>query len=662
MLLGVGAGAVATGGALGGIALGHENDLNTLNTLETRDDAVTKGKRSALIADILFGVGGAMLVTGVVLVAVSYAGKNKSRRAAVAPTLTRRGGRHRGGGAVLMRGWAIASVLALVGSTAACSLALDFLQCRNNSDCINEMGTELICRDNECIVPPDPATVACSQAAECVDALGENHVCRTDQGNCAALVSDQCPTVITPDGADPGDLVWVGAIQATSPPFDIVGVPLQNAVRLAVSDFNMVANVGGKKVGLILCDSGGSADTARTAADHIIAAGAQAIVGPTFSEEVISVAESAVAESVFVISPTATNKSITGLNDQGPRVADDLQRHPSGGGARRSDRRAGSRSRQGGLVRQERSVRQRDPRGHHRPAGGATPRRRPGHPQSTRTRRSSRATKDLLSEYGARIGTAIQAQPDTIVVIGTTEARELILFYLDNWADMEPLPTLPRFIVTHGGVAVMEDIVNAVSESFRPTLMQNVLGVAPIIQDENNFDAYNIRYKIRFNDEEALTISSLSYDAAMVALLGMAGAGGDASGADIAAQMPRLADPAGTGISFGGAGVKFISDAVGVLESGANVDLQGVSGALDFNLETGEVRTNLINWGLLPRCEQPGGTNADAVPGVRARSAAGGGRVLGSARRGLSSVQSSSSSPSGGSRSRRYGLIIARNS
>lgn len=91
VLLGVGVGAVATGGALGGVALGHENDLNTLNTLETRDDAVTKGKRSALIADILFGVGGAMLVTGVVLVAVSYAGKNKSRRAAVAPTLTRRG-------------------------------------------------------------------------------------------------------------------------------------------------------------------------------------------------------------------------------------------------------------------------------------------------------------------------------------------------------------------------------------------------------------------------------------------------------------------------------------------------------------------------------------------------------------------------------------------
>lgn len=503
-----------------------------------------------------------------------------------------------------MRGWAIASVLALVGSTAACSLALDFLQCRNNSDCINEMGTELICRDNECIVPPDPATVACSQAAECVDALGENHVCRTDEGNCAALVSDQCPTVIVPDGADPGDLVWIGAIQATSSPFDIVGVPLQNAVRLAVSDFNMVADVGGKKVGLILCDSQGSADTARTAADHIIAAGAQAIVGPTFSEEVISVAESAVAESVFVISPTASNKSITGLNDQGlvwRTISSDIHQAAAlvdlvaeldpdpakvvlfvkndlyGNGILED-------------ITQPLAVRL--------PPGGLVTLK-----YSDPSKFSS--NEDLLSEYGARIGTAIQAQPDTIVVIGTTEARELILFYLDNWADMEPLPTLPRFIVTHGGVAVMEDIVNAVSESFRPTLMQNVLGVAPIIQDENNFDAYNIRYKIRFNDEEALTISSLSYDATMVALLGMAGAGGSGTGADIAAQMPRLADPAGAGISFGGAGVKFISDAVGVLESGANVDLQGVSGALDFNLETGEVRTNLVNWGLVPRASNP---------------------------------------------------------
>lgn len=92
VLLGVGVGAVAGGGAFGALALARENDLNTLATLETRDSAVTRGKRNALAADILFGVGGAMVVTGVVLVALSYSKKRAGQRAMIAPTFVRGGG------------------------------------------------------------------------------------------------------------------------------------------------------------------------------------------------------------------------------------------------------------------------------------------------------------------------------------------------------------------------------------------------------------------------------------------------------------------------------------------------------------------------------------------------------------------------------------------
>lgn len=91
VVLGVGAGAVAAGGAFGGLALQRESDLNTLNTFEGRSDAVDKGTRNALAADILFGVGGAMVVTGVVLVVLSYSKKRKGQRASVAPMMSRRG-------------------------------------------------------------------------------------------------------------------------------------------------------------------------------------------------------------------------------------------------------------------------------------------------------------------------------------------------------------------------------------------------------------------------------------------------------------------------------------------------------------------------------------------------------------------------------------------
>lgn len=504
-----------------------------------------------------------------------------------------------------MRGWfAMAGALGFAASTAACSLALDFLQCRDNADCANEDGVALVCRDNECIVPPNPTSIVCSAGAECVGALGEDHICVESEGNCAALTSDACPTLITPDGASADDLVWLGAIMATTPPFDTVGVPLQNAVQLAVSDFNSVADVDGKKIGLILCDSAGSATTARTAADHLIAAGVKAIVGPTFSEEVNAVAESSVDADVFVMSPTATNKEITTLADDGlvwRNISSDVHQAPAlvdlvslldpapqkvvllvkndlyGNGILDDVTDAlAVRLPPGGLV----TLKYSDPA-------------------------SFSSNDELLNEYGARIATAIMASPDTIVVVGTTEARELVLFYLDAWSDINPLPTLPRFLVTHGGVPVMEAIVSAVAESFRPALMDNVFGLAPEIQDAANFEAYNIRYQIRFNDQEALTISSLSYDAAMVSMFAMVGAGRDGSGSDIAAQIGRMIDPAGTPISFGGAGVKFISDATTLLEDGATIDLRGVSGPLDFNLDTGEVRSNLINWGLVPRQSNP---------------------------------------------------------
>ncbi|MEM6995868.1 MAG: ABC transporter substrate-binding protein, partial [Myxococcota bacterium] len=364
------------------------------------------------------------------------------------------------------------------------------------------------------------------------------------------------------------------------------------------------AGVGDKNVGVILCDSQGSPSAARAAADHLIGAGVEAIVGPTFSEEVLEVAQSTVPAGVFLMTPTASAKTITTLADENlvwRNISSDVHQasalvdlisllEPDPAKVvlfvKNDDYGNGIlgditdallvRLPAGGLV----TLKYSDP--------------------------ASFPDNDaLLSEYGNRIATALSSNPDTIVVIGTSEARELILFYLDNWSDLNPLPTLPRFIVTHGGVPEMEDVVNAVAESFRPTLMANVQGVAPTIQDPDNFDSYNIRYKIRFNDEEALTISSLSYDAAMVSMLAMSAAGEGGTGADIAAQMARLVDPAGTPISFGGAGVKFITDATAVLSDGGTLDLQGVSGALDFNLETGEVRTDVLNWGLVPRDSNP---------------------------------------------------------
>ena len=71
-------------------------------------------------------------------------------------------------------------------------------------------------------------------------------------------------------------------------------------------------------------------------------------------------------------------------------------------------------------------------------------------------------------------------------------------------------------------------------------------------------------------------------------------------GVEIARAMPRLVDEAGTRVSFG-EGLGFVRSARDVLAQGGSVDLRGVSGELDFDLVTGDVRTDLVGWGVVPR-------------------------------------------------------------
>jgi len=142
---------------------------------------------------------------------------------------------------------------------------------------------------------------------------------------------------------------------------------------------------------------------------------------------------------------------------------------------------------------------------------------------------------------------------------------------------------------------------NAPDDPTKGLLYSIMEGVAPIIFDESNFAAFNIRYKIKFNDQEAITTSSLSYDSLLTIAFAMSGIpeGEPITGANIAAQMGKLVDENGTFINFSG-GTGFISTAVNALSTGDSVDLQGVSGGLDFDLETGDVRTNLLGWEAEP--------------------------------------------------------------
>ena len=95
-------------------------------------------------------------------------------------------------------------------------------------------------------------------------------------------------------------------------------MPLQNAVQLAIEDYNRTTDLpGGKRVAWLACDDAGSADKAIAAAQHLTGTlKVAAIVGPVFSEQVIDVAtQVTIPAGTFLITPSATSKQITTLDD-----------------------------------------------------------------------------------------------------------------------------------------------------------------------------------------------------------------------------------------------------------------------------------------------------------------------------------------------------------
>ena len=501
--------------------------------------------------------------------------------------------------------------LALAGlggvSLGACSLALEFLECRDNDDCqsVDEGSPIRACNsENKCV---EAADIECTSNTQCGDLFGSSFICGV-AARCVNTTTAECEPVVWPEGVDRDKVVFLGSIMPLGAAFLDIVQPLENAIDLAIQDFNNTTELpGGRSIAWIACNSEGLPDKAVAAAEHLSnAVGTPAVIGPAFSENVIKVAdEVTVPAGVFTITPSATSKTITTLNDDNlvwrPIPSDVYQANaltdfvlnvqdpaPDTVVFLAKDDAYGE-----GLLLDASS----------RIEEGVAAFSAIVYPNP-----ATLSSDELTQSLGAVIGQAFALSPDTVVIAGTSEAEPIILGYLLAWADLpaDSRPELPVFVVTHGAVPVLESTIESVPDPTLQALMYTKLeGVAPIIHDVENFEVYNTRYKITFGNKDAITSSSLSYDSAMVAILAMATipAGETITGARIAEGMARLVDANAAEISFGDDAVNlsFIKDARNTLEQGGSVNLKGVSGELDFQLDTGEVRVDLINWHLVER-------------------------------------------------------------
>jgi len=458
----------------------------------------------------------------------------------------------------------------------------------------------------------DTGALACALNSECEMALGDGHLCIA--GDCISALTEDCTTLKWPSKGSHDKVVLIGSTMPISEPFASVTVPLQNAVQLAIEDYNATTDLpGGNKVAWIACDDRGSVDRALAIAQHLTGTlQIQAIVGPLFSEQVIAVAtQVTIPAGVFTISPTATAKSLTVLVDN------DLVWRPIASDVYQANAIADRVLVLTDPVATKVAMLGKDDAYGNGVISDVTKRLSPlltvgfetwAYPDST-----TRSPDEIMAAYALILGDAWGpkgAHPDTMVFAGTSEVANLVLGTMSAWGAENPLPLVPRMIVSHGAVPVMETIVNLAPQAIKGLLMTYLEGVAPSIFDPENFDAFNLRYRLRFDGVDAVTAGSLSYDAAIVSIFAIAAIpqGEAITGATIAKNMARLVDKKGTVVSFGdvdGTTLTFIETAHSALITNKNVDLKGVSGELDFDLTTGEVRTDVVGWGLVPKDGMP---------------------------------------------------------
>lgn len=540
------------------------------------------------------------------------------------------------------------NLLTLIGvlalATTGCSLRYDFTECEVDSDCQRvESDGFLQCVANECVA----ASIDCRQDSDCAEGqtcqsnacvgandmgtsdtgqpdtgqsdmsmmdagvdmddgtcernadCGENELCI--EATCTSVLSAQCQRALFPSG-NYDDAVVVGSILPLSPPYTNIGPPLEQAIELAVLDFNRAGGLpGGRKIVWVSCDDLGNTDLSQDSAQHLVDIGAPAIIGPLFSSAFIDVNTNVtVRNEVFTIAPTATAPSLTGLDDDGlawRTIASDVYQ-----GNAYVDRIAAL-----GVDKVTIFVKD-DAYGLGLFNEIATPLNNAfsGANQQVEFVQFQDPAKvgfdqtAITAEFAMKVATAYQNNPDAELVgfIGTSETLLLANAYLQFLGQNGvPPANYPRLLFSHGSVADLPDLVAGSGGSLLPL----VEGTAPDIFNPANFQAYTLRFNLQFNNQDPNTVSTLTYDSTFVVLFGMSAipAGEEITGRKIADNMAKLVDKAGTPISFGDA--SFVEDGRNALAAGNTVDLAGVSGELDFDLTTGDVRSNVIGWEVIDR-------------------------------------------------------------
>lgn len=492
------------------------------------------------------------------------------------------------------------AVIALLLGSSGCSLVIDAKaeQCESQSDCAAFGGA--ICSEEHVCVP------GCTSNQYCIETGGDYHVCDKVAHQCVNLISDECPQVVG-DWADDSAFIF-GSLFPLQGNSALVGASIEQAIRLAMEDFQSANNglpalVEGalpRPLVLVSCDDRGLESYALLAGEHLVRSGIPAVIGPVFSSLATPlVKQVAIPGKMLTISTTATSATITSIEDNGlvwrtsPSdliQADALAQYYTGEMVQK-------------LSADPTPVDAQDIKiavVHKGDAYGIGLADAFGE----RIGASAMGARYLRRDYGGlkddpddpKIGmtvAAVQDQlPNVLFLIGTSVGVKLVLRpILTNWPASTPIP----LIVISDGAVVPElwQVLGELPEPTRSTVLKRLTGAVPGAKSPR-FDNFVGRYN---SSPQGAALSpdifgpAGAYDATY--LLAYSAAypyGGQITGPSLAEGLKRLVPP-GLPSPVGQAS---INSAFEELKAGRNIDFDGASGPLDFDVRTGEARSDII--------------------------------------------------------------------
>ncbi|QDG52791.1 hypothetical protein FIV42_19195 [Persicimonas caeni] len=437
----------------------------------------------------------------------------------------------------------------VASSTGACTFLVDVDECASESDCVSNYGRGWTCGgENLC------------ERREIVDEL--------DQGPCDGSAGP----VEDPNTFNIGVLLPLSGEEGGD------GTAMLDAIKLAQANFNDLAGVDNRQIGLVICDTEGKDAVALEGADHLVNdAGIEAIIGPNFSSQTVDVAtQYAIPNDVLLVSPSATAVPISDLDDKNlvwrTTPSDALQAHAMG--LLVSDVLDGLAADDPDVVKLAILARQDDvyAQGLRESLVQYLPDEViNGGEHRLQILNYQNTSAGQGSDYSGVVAevTTKSVKPDVVVILGFAEAWQ-ISRQLDSELDADTI-----YIFADAG-RVAEEANDAASDP----LEGRVMGTAPGSASSSSYvpwQSFKSAYQATYQQNPAdIQYVANAYDALYA--IGLAAAGSGFTGPELAQGMAKLSD--GETIN---ATQSDLSRGLTTRAGGSSIDLQGASGELDWN-------------------------------------------------------------------------------